>query len=321
MTHALLTGAAAFVVALVIGRPFLHWIRSQGLGKAISDEGPSSHSVKAGTPTMGGLLIFGAVAIVTIPTNLLERLSILLPLGVVISGMIVGGIDDLGTMTERFHGRVGLSWRLKFLYQLSLATTVALVLFFALEAESVNIPWAGQHKLGIFYIPLAIGTVIATTSAVSITDGLDGLLGGTAAIAFGAYGVIAFMQGQEFLATFSFTLMGALMGFLWYNAHPAALFMGDTGALPLGAVLATVALMTGHWLLLPVIGIVFVIEAGSTLIQIAYFQTSGGGRFFRMTPLHHHMELIGWSEPQVVMRLWLLGATGAVVGIALALAV
>ena len=270
---------------------------------------------------MGGLLIFGAVAIVTIPTNLLERLSILLPLGVVISGMIVGGIDDLGTMTERFHGRVGLSWRLKFLYQLSLATTVALVLFFALEAESVNIPWAGQHKLGIFYIPLAIGTVIATTSAVSITDGLDGLLGGTAAIAFGAYGVIAFMQGQEFLATFSFTLMGALMGFLWYNAHPAALFMGDTGALPLGAVLATVALMTGHWLLLPVIGIVFVIEAGSTLIQIAYFQTSGGGRFFRMTPLHHHMELIGWSEPQVVMRLWLLGATGAVVGIALALAV
>ena len=145
------------------------------------------------------------------------------------------------------------------------------MLFFALETRSVNIPWAGQHDIGVFYIPIAIATVIATTSAVSITDGLDGLLGGTAAVAFAAFAVIAFVQGQEFLATFSFTVVGALLGFLWYNAHPAALFMGDTGALPLGAALATVALMTGHWLLLPIIGIVFVAEAGSTLIQIAYF--------------------------------------------------
>ena len=235
--------------------------------------------------------------------------------------MIVGAIDDLGTLSDRFPGRAGLTWRLKFLYQLSLSLSVALVLFFALEAESVNIPWAGQHEIGVFYIPIAVGTVIATTSAVSITDGLDGLLGGAAAVAFAAYAVIAFAQGQEFLATFSFTVVGALLGFLWYNAHPAALFMGDTGALPLGGALATVALMTGHWLLLPIIGIVFVAEAGSTLVQIAYFQTTGGRRFFRMTPLHHHMELIGWSEPQVVLRLWLFAIAGAMVGVALALAV
>ena len=321
MTHALLSGAAAFAVALLAGRPFVHWIRGQRLGKAISEEGPSTHSIKAGTPTMGGLLIFGAVAIITIPTNLVERLSILLPLGVVISGMIVGGIDDLGSLTERLQNRAGLSWRLKFLYQLLLSGVVAGVLYFALEVQSINVPWLGQHELGLFYIPIAVGTVIATTSAVSITDGLDGLLGGTAAIAFGAYGVIAFIQGQLFLANFSFTVAGALLGFLWFNAHPAALFMGDTGALPLGAALATVALMTGHWLLLPIIGIVYVIEACSTVAQIAYFQTTGGQRLFRMTPFHHHLELIGWSEPQVVMRLWLFGMTGAMVGIALALAV
>lgn len=321
MTYALLSGSAAFAVALLAGRPFVRWIRTQRLGKAISEDGPSTHSVKAGTPTMGGLLIFGAVAVVTIPTNLVERLSILLPLGVVISGMIVGGIDDLGTLSERLQGRAGLSWRMKLLYQLGLAITVALVLYFALEARSANVPWLGQYEIGLLYIPIAVATVIGTTSAVSITDGLDGLLGGTATIAFGAYGVIAFLQGQEFLANFSFTLAGALLGFLWFNAHPASLFMGDTGALPLGAALATVALMTGHWLLLPIIGIVFVAEAGSTLMQIAYFQTTGGRRFFRMTPLHHHLELIGWSEPQVVMRLWLFGATGAMVGIALALTV
>ena len=321
MTTALLTGSAAFVLALVAGGSVVRWLRGQRIGKAISEEGPSSHDVKSGTPTMGGLLIFGVVAIVTIPTNLFDRLSILLPLGVVASGLVVGALDDMGTLVDRFPGRRRLTWRLKFVYLVGMAVAVSLIMFFALDARSVNIPWAGGYEIGVLYIPIAIATVMATTTAVSITDGLDGLLGGTAAVAFAAYAVIAFLQGQEFLATFSFTVVGALLGFLWYNVHPASLFMGDTGALPLGASLATVALMTGHWLLLPVIGIVFVAEAGSTLIQIAYFQTTGGQRFFRMTPLHHHMELIGWSEPQVVLRLWLFGFAGAMVGVALALSV
>ena len=321
MTESLLTGSVAFVLALVAGGWVVRWLRGQRIGKAISEEGPSTHGVKAGTPTMGGLLIFGTVALVTIPTNLFERLSILLPLGVVVSGLIVGALDDMGTLVDRFPGRRELSWRLKLLYQLGLAAAVALILYFALEARSVNVPWLGGYELGLLYIPIAMATVIATTSAVSITDGLDGLLGGTAAVAFAAYGIIAFLQEQAFLVTFSFTVVGALLGFLWYNAHPASLFMGDTGALPLGAALATLALMTGHWLLLPIVGVVFVAEAGSTLIQIAYFQTTGGRRFFRMTPLHHHMELIGWSEPQVVLRLWLFAFAGAMVGVALALAV
>ncbi len=329
MIYALLVGGSAFVLSLLNGHFIVAELRARKIGKVISDEGPTSHMVKAGTPTMGGLIIYGTVALVTVLTNLFERegnsltferRSILLPLGVVLFTMSIGFWDDLGTLVS-VEGRRALSWRVKFVLISALSVTVALVMFYGLEARSVNLPWIGQRDLGYAYIAVAVITVFATTSAVSITDGLDGLLGGTAAIAFAAYAIIAFTQGQEFLATFSFTVVGALLGFLWYNAHPAQVFMGDTGALPLGASLATVALMTGHWLLLPVIGIVFVAEASSAVLQIAYFQTTGGRRLFRMTPLHHHFELIGWSEPQVVMRMWLFGITGAMVGVALALSV
>ena len=319
MTHALLSGGAAFLLALIAGRPVVRWLTRQKLGKAISIEGPSSHLTKSGTPTMGGLLIFGAVAVVTVFSNLFDRLSILLPLGVVAITMAIGAYDDLGTLVG--GTRPKLSWRLKFVLLLALSVGVACMLYFGLDARSVNIPWAGKHDIGYAYIPFAVIVVFAMTPATAITDGLDGLLGGTAAVAFTAYAVIAFTQEQAYLATFSFTVVGALLGFLWYNAHPASVFMGDTGALPLGAALATVALMTGHWLLLPLIGLVFVAEAASTLLQIAYFQTTGGQRLFRMTPLHHHFELIGWSEPQVVTRFWLFGIAGGMVGVALALAV
>jgi phospho-N-acetylmuramoyl-pentapeptide-transferase len=319
MTHALLSGGAAFLVAILAGNWFVPWLRGRKVGKAISEEGPSSHLSKAGTPTMGGLLIFAAVAVVTIFSNLFDRLSILLPLAVVAITMAIGAYDDLGTLVG--GTRPKLSWRVKFVLLLALSVGVACVLYFWLDARSVNIPWLGKHDLGYAYLPIAVVVVFAMTPATAITDGLDGLLGGTAAVAFAAYAVIAFVQEQAFLGTFSFTVVGALLGFLWYNAHPASVFMGDTGALPLGAGLATVALMTGHWLLLPLIGLVFVAEAASTVVQIAYFQTTGGRRLFRMTPLHHHFELIGWSEPQVVMRFWLFGIAGAMVGVGLALAV
>lgn len=320
MIEALLIGGVAFVLALIAGRPVVALLRSFNVGKAISADGPSSHLVKAGTPTMGGLLIWGTVAVVSAPTNIAGKLSILLPIAVLLITLAIGIVDDLGTLTgsKRFSG---LTWRVKFTLIGLLSVGVSLVLFLMLDVHSLNMPWRGQYDIGYFYIPIAIVTLFATTSAVSITDGLDGLLGGTAALAFAAYAVIAFLQGQFFLATFSFTVVGALLGFLWYNAHPAALFMGDTGALPLGALLGTVALMTGHWLLLPVIGIVFVAEASSTVMQIVFFQVTGGRRLFRMTPLHHHFELLGWSEPQVVMRMWLFGVAGAMVGIALALSV
>lgn len=319
MTYALLVGGLSFLVALVAGRPLVAWLSARHLGKAISEEGPSTHAVKAGTPTMGGLLIFGTVALVTAFTNLTDRLSMLLPETVVVTMMAVGVLDDIGTLVGQ--RRRALSWRLKLVLIALLAAGVAGVLYYALDAHSVNIPWAGKFDLGLVYLGIAFAVVFATTTSVAITDGLDGLLGGTAAVAFTAYGVIAFAQGQLYLAVFCFTVVGALLGFLWYNVHPARVFMGDTGALPLGAALATVSLMTGHWLLLPVIGVVFVANALSDVIQIAYFQTTGGRRLFRMTPLHHHFELIGWSEPQVVTRFWLVGSAGAMVGIALALAV
>ncbi|MSQ30822.1 MAG: phospho-N-acetylmuramoyl-pentapeptide-transferase [Dehalococcoidia bacterium] len=328
MIHALLIGSVAFVLSLMLGRPTVAWLNAKEIGKSISEDAPSSHSVKSGTPTMGGIFIWATVAVMTLFTNLLvfsngglriEHESMLLPLAVVVTAALIGLWDDFGTLVG--GTRRGLSWRLKFVLIAILACAVAATMYWGLNAQSANIPWLGQYPLGPVYLVIAFVIVFSTTSAVSITDGLDGLLGGTAAFAFGAYAVIAFLQGQTFLAVFSFTVTGALLGFLWYNAHPAAVFMGDTGALPLGAALATVALMTGHWLLLPVIGVVFVAEALSDVIQIAYFKTTGGRRLFRKTPLHHHLELLGWSEPQVVMRLYLFGMAGAMVGIALALSV
>ncbi len=319
MSYALVVGFLSFVVALIAGAPVVRWLQARHLGKAISELGPSTHQVKAGTPTMGGLLIFGTVAVVTVFTNINGHLSILLPLAVVLSMLIVGVVDDKGTLVGQRNA--GLSWRLKLALIGVLSVVVASVCYYLLDARSMNVPDVGKIDIGVTYLLIAFIVVFATTTSVAITDGLDGLLGGTAAVAFVAYGIIAVAQGQDFLATFCLTVAGALLGFLWFNAHPARVFMGDTGALPLGAALGTVALMTGHWLLLPVIGVVFVAEAASDVIQIAYFKTTGGRRIFRMAPLHNHLELIGWSEPQIVTRLWLVSIAGGMVGIALALAV
>lgn len=327
MIEALLSGTGAFLLALLIGHPTVAWLRAKKVGKSISIDQPSTHMVKAGTPTMGGIFIWMSVAITTLATNLfelqdgslvLERRSMLLPLLAVNAMLAVGAVDDLGSLVG---ARGGLSWRLKFVLIAILAAAVAATMYWGLDAQSVNIPWAGRHELGYVYLGVAFLVVFGTTTSVAITDGLDGLLAGLAAFAFGAYAVIALAQGQEFLAVFCLSVVGALLGFLWYNAHPALVFMGDTGALPLGAALSVVALMTGHWLLLPVIGIVFVSEALSDILQIGYFKLTGGQRLFRKTPLHHHLELIGWSEPQVVMRLYLFGMAAAMVGIALALSV
>lgn len=309
-------GAMAFVLSVAMGQPLVEFLRRRGLGKEISSDGPSSHLTKAGTPTMGGVLIFALVLPITLAANITGRLSILLPLGTIVAAGLLGLVDDLRTIIGK--ARTGLNKRLKVLLLTALSLTATLVLYFALDVQDVKIPWAGQFDLGPAYIPLAIIIILFTTTAVAITDGLDGLAGGTSALAFLAYGVIALLQEQTYLATFCFTVVGATAGFLWYNSYPAQVFMGDTGALALGSSLAVVALMTGHWLLLPIIGIVFVLEGLSDLIQIAYFRLTGGKRIFRMSPLHHHFELLGWSEPQVVMRFWLLGIMGSLLGVTLA---
>ncbi len=321
MVYALVVGSAAFLVSLAAGGPVIAWIRRRGFLKAISADGPASHAAKAGTPTMGGLLIFGTVFLVTVPTNLFEKASIFLPLGMVTVTGLMGFADDYLTLQgrERIEAHAGAHMLAKMGALTAIGLVAALILYYGLEARSINVPHFGKYEIGLLYIPIAVAIILGTTSAVAITDGLDALAGGTAALAFGAYGVIAFLQEQTFLATFSFTVVGALLGFLWYNAHPARVFMGDTGALALGSTLAVVALMTGWWLLLPVVGVVFVLEALSDVIQIAYFKWTKGKRIFRMSPLHHHFELLGWSEPQVVTRFWLLGMVGGLLGIALAL--
>jgi phospho-N-acetylmuramoyl-pentapeptide-transferase len=309
-------GAMAFVMSVVVGQPLVEFLRRRGLGKEISSDGPASHSTKMGTPTMGGVLIFAMALPITLAANIVDRLSILLPLGTIVAAGLLGLVDDLRTIVGR--ARTGLNKRLKVLLLTALGLTAALVLYFALDVQDVKIPWAGEFDLGPGYIPLAVLTIVFTTTAVAITDGLDGLAGGTSALAFLAYGIIALLQEQTYLATFCFTVVGATAGFLWYNSYPAKVFMGDTGALALGSSLAVVALMTGHWLLLPIIGIVFVLEGLSDVIQIGYFRLTGGKRIFRMSPLHHHFELLGWSEPQVVMRFWLLGIVGSLLGVSLA---
>jgi phospho-N-acetylmuramoyl-pentapeptide-transferase len=317
--RALVVGVIAFVLAAAAGAPIVRLLGARKFGKAISEYAPASHQIKAGTPTMGGIIVFVTVLVVTVPFNLLGRYSILLPFGMIAAAGVIGFIDDLATLQGRV--RAGLSWRLKFGLIAVLALIAGLVLYNALGVHRVGVPWRGHFDVGIFIIPIAVLVIVGTTSAVAVTDGLDMLAGGTTAFAFAAYGVIAAFQGQPFLGAFCYTVVGALLGFLWFNAYPAKVFMGDTGALALGSSLAVVALMTEQWLILPVVGIVFVLEALSDVLQIGWFRISHGRRIFRKAPLHHHFELIGWSEVQVVMRLWLAGIAGAMLGVALALKV
>jgi len=317
--HALFSGVATFFLALALGEPIVRLLRAKKIGKEISEHLPE-HQKKAGTPTFGGFIIWLPTFIVTaVAVDWREHKSILLPLGMIGITMAAGFVDDLGTLQHR--SQKGLSWRFKIAFTSLFALGAAIVLYRYIEVESINIPYVGSYALGLFYIPLAAIVIVATTSAVAVSDGLDGLVGGTTRIAFIAYGIIGFIQGQEFVATFAFIIAGANLGFVWYNAHPARVIMGDTGALALGSSLAVVALMTGQWLLLPLIGIIFVAEAGSNILQIGYYKISGGRRIFRRAPFHHHLELIGWAETQIVTRFWLISIVAAMAGVALALEV
>ncbi|MEX0800376.1 MAG: phospho-N-acetylmuramoyl-pentapeptide-transferase [Dehalococcoidia bacterium] len=304
---------------LIAGWPFLGALRRLKVGKEISEWGPETHQTKAGTPTMGGLLILAAVIVFSLGGNLIGRQSIGLPLAVMAALGALGFLDDLGSLRGRFGGLQALNKRVKFVAFLGIGVAAAYGLYEGLELSSVNIPYGDRYDLGVWYLPIAVGVIVLTAGGVAVTDGLDGLAAGTTAIAFGAYGIIAVHQEQTFLAAFCFTVVGAVLGFLWYNSHPAQMFMGDTGALALGGGLATVAFMTGQWLVLPLVGAIFVLEGASDVIQVGYYRLSGGKRIFRMAPLHHHFEKLGWSEPQVVQRFWIIGLLGAIVGTILAM--
>jgi phospho-N-acetylmuramoyl-pentapeptide-transferase len=239
---------------------------------------------------------------------------------------VLGAIDDWqGIKGIRGKGE-GMSPRMKSSIQLLIATTIGLILYFGPpQWDFVGVPgYASFFQIGWWIIPVTILVMFASSNAVNLTDGLDSLAGSTSVVAFAAYGTIAYLQDQVYLAVFCFTLVGALMGFLWYNAYPAQLIMGDTGSLALGATLGLVSIMTGQWLLLPLIGLVFVIEAGSVVLQVGYFKltkrTYGEGRrLFKMAPLHHHFEIKGWSEMQVKERFFIISILAGMLGVALAL--
>jgi phospho-N-acetylmuramoyl-pentapeptide-transferase len=278
-----------------------------------------------GTPTVGGVLFILPVLLLTLLLNAAVFIgldvigrSVLVPLIVMVAYGALGALDDWEGLRGKRRGE-GMRARTKFLAQVALALGTAFVLKVLLDVPQLRLPGiSGDIELGWWYIPIAAFIIVSESNAVNFTDGLDGLAGLISATAFAAFGGIALMQEQTYLARFCFTVVGAIFGFLWFNVHPAELFMGDTGSLALGATLAVVALMTGQWPLLLVIAVVPLSEALSVVIQVLYFKITKGKRFFKMAPLHLHFELLGWSETQVVQRFWLIGLLAAMVGMGLA---
>jgi phospho-N-acetylmuramoyl-pentapeptide-transferase len=324
-TFALTLGGITFVLTVIWGGPFIEVLRRLRIGKQIRVDGPQTHFIKRGTPTMGGLMIVVPVVLITAILNVVNLYravlgrSILVPLFTLVAFAALGAVDDWQGVRGRGEG-IGMLGRFKFLWQVLLALAIVLVLYFGFGLRSVAIPSVPlKIDIGPAYILIAVFVIVSSANAVNITDGLDGLAGVVVATAFVAYAVIALLQGQVFLVRFCFTVVGACFAFLWFNAHPAELFMGDTGSQALGATLAVVALMTGQWLLLPIIIVIPLAETLSVMLQVAYFKWSGGKRLFKIAPLHHHFELLGWSETQVVQRFWLVTLLAAMVGIALAL--
>jgi phospho-N-acetylmuramoyl-pentapeptide-transferase len=303
---------------MIAGYPMVAFLRERKLGKSISSEGPETHLTKAGTPTFGGLLIMGVGLAVGLVAAVPKDRDALLPIAIAAVLVPVGVYDDMGTLIERekreAHGRINMI--LKLLAFASVSVVAAWVLYEIIDAPRLLVPHYGGYDIGPAYVLVAIAVIVATTASVSITDGVDMLLGGTAAVAFAAYGAIALAQSDEALATFCFALVGALCGFLWHNAYPARVFMGDSGAIALGAALSVVALQTGWWLVLPVIGVIFVAEGLSDVLQIGSFRLTGR-RILRMAPLHHHFEKLGLHETQVMVRFLVVAIAGALCGVAL----
>lgn len=334
MDFALILASFSFLLAVVWGPFLIRILRHYQIGKRIRINGPTGHRSKMGTPTMGGLMIVVPVLLITGVLNFYDLLgrtligrSILVPMGVMLAYAIIGIFDDLAGVRGVRRGE-GYTAQRKLLWEVPLTLGVALFMVIGdLQfVGQVGVPRVPEMvDIGrAIWVPLAAFVILGSANAVNLTDGLDGLAGLIVASSFGAYGVIALLQGQIYLVSFCFTIVGACFAFLWYNAHPAQMFMGDTGSLALGATLGTVALMTGQWLLLPVIALIPLAETISVILQVIYFkytrrQLGHGQRVFKMAPLHHHFELLGWSETQVVQRFWLVGLLAAMAGVALAL--
>jgi phospho-N-acetylmuramoyl-pentapeptide-transferase len=267
-------------------------------------------------PTMAGIIFVIATAFATIFFNL-SRAETYLPIAAFVGAAGIGLLDDIINIRGSGKGVAGLPSKLKFL----LTTLVALIggwfFYFKLEVDSINVPGLGDIGLGWLIIPLFVLVVVSTANAVNISDGLDGLAGGLCVSAFGVYAVIAFIEQRYGIAGFCMTVVGALLSYTWFNIFPARFFMGDVGSFALGTALGVVAMLTDTVVLLPIIGIVFVAEAGSSMIQILSKKLRDGKKIFKIAPIHHHFEASGWPETKVTMRFWILGQVSGVLGLIL----
>jgi phospho-N-acetylmuramoyl-pentapeptide-transferase len=330
--------ALAFLVAVLWTPVLTNFLYKHRLGKQIRDAGTAPifskmHQSKAGTPTMGGILVW-ATAVILIAAfhygNLLfggvffgtftffSRQQTLLPLGALVASAIVGLVDDYWNVRRIGPSGGGLRMRHRLILYTAIAVIGALWFYYKLGWDLLHVPFVGSFNIGWWYVPAFVLVIVATSFSVNETDGLDGLAGGVLLSSFAAYGAIAFVQGKTDLAAFCGVIVGALLAFLWFNVNPARFFMGDTGAMSLGVTLGIVAMLTNMALLLPVIGFVFVLESLSVIIQVASKKLRGK-KVFLSAPIHHHFEAVGWSEPKIVMRFWIIAGVSAVTGLILAL--
>jgi phospho-N-acetylmuramoyl-pentapeptide-transferase len=312
---------SALAISLALGPWMVRKLREFQIGQVIRTEGPTTHKPKAGTPTMGGLLILTAALIPTLLWSNLTNVYVWIAVLTTAAFGAVGFADDYLKIVRRSHH--GLWPRYKMAYQVLIGVAVGVTLLVLarhnLYSTRLIFPFFKRliPDLGWWYLLFAVFVLVAASNAVNLTDGLDGLAISTFAIAAAAYTALAYVTGHRVFAdylllvhfssaaeltVFGGALVGAALGFLWYNSYPAEIFMGDVGSLALGAALGTVAILIKQELLLPIVGGVFVLEALSVILQVAYFKATGGQRLFRMSPLHHHFELIGWSEPKVITR-------------------
>ncbi|MHB1127116.1 MAG: phospho-N-acetylmuramoyl-pentapeptide-transferase [Bacillota bacterium] len=313
MNASLQAFAGAAILVLLLGPVFIPILRRLKFGQSVRLDGPQTHLRKAGTPTMGGIMFLLALTAATLflaKRNLTVYTVLLVTLGF----GAVGFIDDFIKIVLRRP--LGLKARQKLLGQFVLAVLLVVIAVVFLErGTSVAIPFSSYRiDLGPFYYPFAVLVIVFMTNAVNLTDGLDGLAAGITVFAGLGYTLVAAITGQPDLAVFSAALAGGCLGFLRFNAHPARVFMGDTGSLAIGAAVASLSILTGTELLLPLIGGLYVVEALSVIIQVISFQLTGK-RIFRMSPLHHHFELSGWSEIRVVVVFWIVALALSVLGI------
>ena len=306
----------SFAVVVVLMPAFIRLLRRLGMGKRIRLEGPESHYAKEGTPAMGGLLIVVVVLAIGLLIEVFGDGFVDANTFAPMATLALVGI--LGTADDWLNARTGdgISAVQKLLWQSVVAGVAAWQIQDTYQIDQLAVPFIGAVDIHpIAFIAIAAFAIVATSNAVNITDGLDGLAGGTLIFAFIGYMVIAFTFGQVNLAVLCALIVGAITAFLWFNVHPAQIFMGDSGSLALGATLAVTAVITGQVLLLPLIGLVFVLETGSVIVQVASVKLRGV-RVFKMSPLHHHFELSGWDEEKITLRFWIIGALSALVGVA-----